>query len=107
MAPPTCEMVTQTRSGLLGSTAMQLTKRGVGDVRNVLLHAAPVQLTFSMRPRLVPIRIVLASISRMAEAASLEASPSGTVVHGPAPVLVITSEEAPMATVDPKTSTGG
>src|SRR5215510_4906417 len=100
-------MVTQTRSGLLGSTAMQLMKRGVGEVRNALLHAAPVQLTFTMRPRLVPTRIVLASIWRMADAASLEASPRETVVHGPAPVLVTTSEVPPMATVNPETSTGG
>src|SRR5262245_46615211 len=60
-------MVTHTRSGLLGSTAMQLMKRGVGEVRNALLHVAPVQLTFTMRPRLVPTRIVLASIWRMAD----------------------------------------
>src|SRR5262249_44694644 len=107
MGPPICEMVTQTRSGLLGSTAMQLMKRGVGEVRSVLLHAAPVQLTFTIRPSLVPIRMLSASIGRMADAASLEASPREKVAHGPAPVLVTTSEFPPMATVDPDTSTGG
>src|SRR2546429_3325009 len=60
-----------------------------------------------MRPTLVPIRMVLASISRIAVDTSPEDSPRETVVHGGPPVLVTTREVAPMATVEPKTSTRG
>src|SRR3954453_6193594 len=105
--PPICEKVTQMRCGLLGSTAMQLIKRGAGVVRIIFVQLDPVQLTRNMRPAFVPIRIVFASISRMAVAISPLPRARPTVLHGAPPVRVTSSALPAIATVEPKTSTGG